>query len=281
MATRWPCYGRVRMPTRPRRALVHALALVTLTGASACLHPSAAPRTLGAGQAELDGLPAELTLVCWNLHKRGGPRFDAELREFTAGAELLLVQEASEAASPWPTLTASWAWTMVIAFEAGRARRGTGVATASVVAPSRELALLSSVTEPLTNTPKSALVSWVALAGHPSPLVLVNLHGINFRPAAALDAQLHALDPVLAEHAGPLIVAGDFNTWSRDRRVVVAEFVARHRLRSAFAPSDEPRLDHVYVRGLEVRSAAVLPSRSSDHAALRVELALPPAGPGD
>jgi endonuclease/exonuclease/phosphatase (EEP) superfamily protein YafD len=126
-------------------------------------------------------------------------------------------------------------------------------------------------------TPKSTLLSWIEIAGSDAPLLLVNLHAINFRLAAALDAQLQSLDAVIEAHVGPLVVAGDFNTWSRRRRVVVEEFVARHALMSAFPGITEvTRFDQVYLRGLVVRDAAVLKSRSSDHDALRIELALPP-----
>jgi endonuclease/exonuclease/phosphatase (EEP) superfamily protein YafD len=246
---------------------------------AACVYPSARPihdpSMLAAGQAELDALPAEFTLLSWNTHKRGGPRFEAEFERFAAGVELLALQEASQADPAWSVLPSLWAWTLVVAFEAGHARSGSGVATGSLAAAEDERALLSPGREPLTATPKSALLSWIPIVGEPEPVLLVNLHAVNFRPAAALEAQLRTLEPALEAHAGPLIVAGDFNTWSRRRRAVVEAFVARHRLISAFAEAEDPRLDHVYVRGLEVRVAAILPSRSSDHDPLRVELALP------
>jgi endonuclease/exonuclease/phosphatase (EEP) superfamily protein YafD len=129
------------------------------------------------------------------------------------------------------------------------------------------------VREPFTGTRKSALVTWVELEGDDEPLLLVDLHGTNIRRAAALDAQLRTLDELLAAHAGPMIVAGDFNMWSRARREVVASFVARHGLVTAF-PGKRAHFDNVYVRDLEVIDAEVLKSRGSDHDALRVELAV-------
>ncbi len=145
--------------------------------------------------------------------------------------------------------------------------------------PRREQALLSPTPEPLTQTPKSALLTWVALADAPDrELLLVNLHGVNFRRAPILAEQLRALDPAIAEHRGPLVVAGDFNSWSRNRQTVVREFAERHALVSVFAVVEveaEPRLDDVYVRGLLVRDARVLASETSDHDGIWVELALP------
>lgn len=246
--------------------------------ASGCVHVSHEPTTLDAGRASAEALPAEFTLLSWNTHKQRDRRFAAELVRFAAGVELVLLQEAIEHDPAWSLVPDAHAWTLVIAFEFGRSEVATGVATGSTAAPQSERALLSPHHEPLTRTPKSALVSWLNVAGEGEPLLLVNLHGINFRRAARLDAQLRTLDALLEAHAGPAVVAGDFNTWSRARREVVEDFARRHQLVSPFDGIAELRFDNVYVRGLEIVGAEVLPSRSSDHDALRVELAVPRTG---
>lgn len=244
--------------------------------ALACVYPRLTPTTLGSGQADVAELPAEFALLSWNIHKQRGRGFAAELSRFGEGVELLVLQEAREREPVWALLSNARAWTLVITFEYGRDEIATGVATGSSATPTRERAVFSPIREPVIRTPKSALLSWIEIAGSDSPLLLVNLHAINFRFAAALDAQLRALDEVIAAHTGPLVVAGDFNTWSRARRVVVEQFVARHDLASGFLGGAEvTHFDHVYVRGLVVHQAVVLPSRSSDHDALRLELALP------
>lgn len=250
--------------------------MITSVLVTSCVHASLEPASLGAGQASATVLPAEFTLLSWNTHKQRHRRFEAELRRFAAGVELVLLQEATEADPVWSLLPNAHAWTLVVAFEYGRASLANGVATGSTVTPTREQALLSPTREPLTCTPKSALVSWVELADDGGSLLLVNLHGINFRRAAALDAQLRVLDELLAAHSGPAVVAGDFNTWSRARREVVAAFASRHELVSPFAGGPDLRFDNVYVRGLTIVAAEVLTSRSSDHDALRVELARAP-----
>lgn len=242
--------------------------------AVACVHTRNEPTSLGAGLAAAPALPAQFTLLSWNTHKQRDPRFEAELAYFTADVELVLLQEAIEVEPVWSLLPEMRGWTLVVAFEYGRGEIATGVATGSAATTVREQALLSPHREPLVRTPKSALVSWIEIEGADQPLVLVNLHGINFRRAARLAAQLQMLDPLLDGHPGPAIVAGDFNTWSRARREVVEAFAQRHRLSSPFDEWAKLRFDNVYVRGLTVVSAKVLPSRSSDHDALRVELEL-------
>jgi endonuclease/exonuclease/phosphatase (EEP) superfamily protein YafD len=245
----------------------------------ACVHPNATPVSLAAGQAETAELPAEFELLCWNTHKQRRRGFERELERFAEGAELVLLQEAVGVEPAWSQLDAARAWTMVVTFEYGRARVETGVATGTSATPVRERPELSPGTEPLVRTSKSALLTWVALAGAEAPLLLVNLHGINFRPARFLAEQLDELDEAIAAHPGPVILAGDLNTWSPARREVVRAFIERHALRSVFADDEEPRLDAVYVRGLEVRKAEVIDTRSSDHPALRVGLASPAAPP--
>lgn len=247
--------------------------------ACACVHPRTEPGLLGispAADAEIpDALPSEFVLLCWNTHRLGDPAFADELERFAADVDLFVLQEAIESEPVWSLVPGEQAWTLVIAFEFGRADIATGVATGSAATPSRELALLSPGHEPLVATRKSSLLTWIALAERDTELLLVNLHGINFRPAAALEAQLDALDESIAAHAGPVVVAGDFNAWTGRRRAVVEAFAAKHELLSAFNGAAQPRLDGVYVRGLVVGDAEILPSRSSDHDALRVELSLP------
>ncbi|MFO7563230.1 MAG: endonuclease/exonuclease/phosphatase family protein [Enhygromyxa sp.] len=221
----------------------------------------------------MEALPAEFVLLSWNTHKQRHPRFEAELRRFEVGVDVLLLQEATQVRPVWSLVAEDRAWTLVVAFEYGRGEIATGVATGTLASPVREQALLSPAREPLLGTAKSSLASWIELDGEPQPLLLVNLHGINFRLAGALDAQLRELDELLEAHLGPAVVAGDFNTWSGSRRKILADFADRHKLVSAFDGRPRGRLhDDVYVRGLEVVDAEVLRSRSSDHDALRVEL---------
>lgn len=244
-----------------------------------CVHINAAPETLGAGQAELDRLPANFELLSWNAHKQRHRDFERVLLRHAEGVELVLLQEAVGAEPPWARLDGSRRWTMVVPFEYGRARVETGVATGSRAALLGEQPELSPGTEPLVGTRKSALLSWIELTDAEAPLLLINLHGVNFRPACFLAAQLGEFDAVILAHPGPVIVAGDLNTWSSARREVVRAFAERHGLRSAFDDGDAPRLDAIYLRGLEVREAEVIDTRSSDHPVMRVELAPAPARP--
>ena len=108
----------------------------------------------------------------------------------------------------------------------------------------------------------------------------INLHAVNF--ALGLEdfqAQFRALTDVLIRHQGPVILAGDLNTWSNDRQSLVDEFMLKHGLGPvAFEPDLRTTafgraLDHIYVRGMQAQFARVIPVTSSDHNPLRVRLA--------
>ena len=88
----------------------------------------------------------------------------------------------------------------------------------------------------------------------------------------------HAIKSLLASHQGPIIVAGDLNTWSERRQRLVDEFMREHGLEPVvFTPDLRTTvfgraLDHVYVRGLKAENAEVIPVTTSDHNALRMSL---------
>ncbi len=87
--------------------------------------------------------------------------------------------------------------------------------------------------------PKSALLSEFALSDG-STLIVVNLHGVNF--AVGLDEyqeQLDSLRAVLEVHSGPIILAGDFNTWRQARLEVVNRFAESLGLRDVLLRKDQ------------------------------------------
>jgi endonuclease/exonuclease/phosphatase (EEP) superfamily protein YafD len=243
-----------------------ACALLLLAG---CVHLHEAPVMVTGGTSSHTELPPKFELLCWNVHKERHRSFAAELVRFGTDAHLVLLQEAIRTdALPLRS------WTMVEAFRFVNGGTPAGVATGTAASTFDAQALYSSRREPLARTPKSALATKVRLHGG-LVLLVINIHGVNFRNARALQDQLEDLDPIVAAHAGPVIVAGDFNTWTRRRATALEAFAARHELERVFTGRGAPRLDAVFQRGLTVEDATVLRSRASDHDALRVRFAVP------
>lgn len=227
-------------------------------------------------QAALD--PQALRIVSWNIHKGEDAGWQADLARFGADHDVLLLQEAVLTPAMRAVLErASFNWHMVGAFAQGDEERGVMIATR--IAPLESCTLRAY--EPLFPLPKSALVARYALKGHARPVAIANLHGINFTLGLGrFTEQLEAVAAELARHDGPVVFAGDFNTWSQQRHEILGAIAARLGLTAvAFAPDGRRRtfglhLDHLFVRGFAVARAEAPDVKSSDHNPILVELVL-------
>jgi endonuclease/exonuclease/phosphatase (EEP) superfamily protein YafD len=173
------------------------------------------------------------------------------------------------------------------------------VLTFSQVAPTRSEGIPTRWQEFFLATPKVALATEYLLPDG-ARLLAVNVHCLNFERWGTLKlrAQLTALKALMAKHTGPILLAGDFNTWNQRRLGLVTALARDLQLREVgeFAgplTTGDRRaavvnwllgidralaLDRVYYRGLSPLSATVLPLMSSDHRALQVTFAVGGAG---
>ncbi|HZI84597.1 MAG TPA: EEP domain-containing protein, partial [Casimicrobiaceae bacterium] len=84
-----------------------------------------------------------------------------------------------------------------------------------------------------------------------------------------------------ANHRGPIIVGGDFNTWNEERSEVVRALAGRLGLTPVVFPLDERKrfmgriFDWVYARGITVLSATAWTVTSSDHNPVVVSFRVP------
>lgn len=131
--------------------------------------------------------------------------------------------------------------------------------------------------EPILRLSKSALITVYPLSDG-RLLMVINVHAINF--SIGLDVYSKQLGPIgeqLSHHHGPVIMAGDFNTWSRPRMNALYRFTREMSLRPVRFTEDKRSrafgrpLDFVFYRGLKVKEASVLVTRASDHNPLLVE----------
>lgn len=214
-----------------------------------------------------------VTLALWNAHKATDPAWPADFARVSAGADLVLLQEARDGAVLRRSLgDHRYRWTLHSAFRFQG--EDNGVLTAAGAEAESWCGLRA--TEPWLRVPKAALVSRYRL-GNGELLAVVNVHGVNFALGTGeYRAQLEALRERLARHAGPVIVAGDFNTWSRERDAIVAAMTAELGL-TAVSYRDDRRsrflgrpVDQVYYRGLHAEPAQVVTVSASDHHAVRV-----------
>jgi len=247
-------------------------------GAAATSQSEACAATLGRSAAQAGGeLDGELEVLSWNIQKASGAGWADDLASLGAGVDLAFFQEAAvEAHIPRvlrPNLHSNFAQGYTTAGQA------TGVLTLSTGTPSAHCEL--TAWEPWLGTPKATGITEYPLRDRDERLLAINLHAINFEFSPEnFHAQFDALGSVLDGHVGPVILAGDLNTWSSERQSLVDAFMLEHGLGSvAFEPDLRTRafgraLDHIYVRGLRADAARVIPVTSSDHNALRVRLGI-------
>jgi endonuclease/exonuclease/phosphatase (EEP) superfamily protein YafD len=267
--------GCVTIPNDHRTLQGDARGFVRVASAPCALAPAAADQVV-----ETPGLNAErFRVLTWNVHRAGDTGWRKDFVRFAADHDVLALQEAHFTDDLYGVLwDQHYNWRLSASFQLFNV--DTGVLTASR-APVQQACTMRE-TEPLTRIPKSTLTTTHRIAGVAEPLLMANLHGINFTVGtSAFEHQLNAVAAVLARHNGPVILAGDFNTWSAARRAILASVVARLGLTSV-VPADDQRtrflghpVDGMYYRGLEVIDAAAFPVTSSDHNPMSVTFRAP------
>jgi len=222
-------------------------------------------------------LSGYLEVLSWNIQKASNVGWAEDLVSFSQDVDLAFIQEASVQAQIPSVIPAD----LHSVFAAGyrTATLETGVMTLSSESSSSNCKLTSI--EPWLRTPKATSVAEFPLQGREDRLLAINLHAVNFDLGLqSLQMQLGALTDVLLNHPGPVILAGDLNTWSDTRQAFVDNFMREHGLRSVIFEPDlrttafGNALDHIYVRGLRAEYAQVIPVSTSDHNPLRVRLAV-------
>ncbi len=210
-----------------------------------------------------------IRVVSWNIHKQSDPGWQRDLRAFTAGNDIILLQE-TVLDRPLRDLIDGEGLRWVMASSFLRSGTDIGVLTASRVPPTSSCT--ERVVEPLLRLPKSAIISWFPLKGRGGALAVVNVHAINFSLSlGAYRAQFRALGDALAGYEGPLILAGDLNTWTAARSQAVRDVAKRLGLTEVRFANDRRskffghELDHIYTRDLALISSRTMVVRSSDH----------------
>lgn len=219
---------------------------------------------------------AGFTLVSWNIYKGNKEGWVQDLLLLSDSSDLILLQEAylTQALSQFLE-TSGHDWDMISAFRYQGIH--AGVMTMGHTPPQSSCA--QRVYEPLALLPKSSLVTYYPIKNTQQTLLVANIHAINFTLGIGrFTQQLMEIKALLAQHKGPIVFAGDFNTWSDRREAVLDQIIGDEKLgllKVEFVSTVEHlvwghRLDHIFFRGLKVISAEIIPVESSDHYPLKV-----------
>jgi endonuclease/exonuclease/phosphatase (EEP) superfamily protein YafD len=253
--------------TEHPRALVYSTDGVIRAQSLSCAEANRAVGLANGSTPALDG--RQIRVLTWNIHKQADNGWQRDLRTFARDNDLVLLQEVSFDDSLLAVIEAeNLHWVMASSFVF--ADRDLGVLTASRATPLASCT--QRIVEPLLRLPKSAIISWFRLRDSVETLAVVNLHAINFSLSlGAYRRQFDALGEVLAEHRGPIILAGDLNTWTDGRTDAVAAMARELGLEEIRFATDGrtlfmgKQLDHIFVRGLATAASAAIAVESSDH----------------
>ena len=225
-----------------------------------------------AGEHELDA--NNITILNWNIYKGEKKNWASDFRQLSDGKDLVIIQEARLNPEVKETLKKqSIHWTLNTGFYVNE--EATGVLTGSRVKPVSSCGLRT--TEPFLRLPKTVLVNQYELSGTDERLLVANIHSINFTLGTEVyGAQIDALKAAIIQHQGPVIVAGDFNSWSDSRKEIIDRMVADLSLEAVTYKSKNRitifgnEIDHVFYRGLDSVASEARQVTSSDHNPIKV-----------
>jgi endonuclease/exonuclease/phosphatase (EEP) superfamily protein YafD len=221
---------------------------------------------------------AGFSLLSWNIQKEKKEGWETDLVRFSEDADILTIQEAFLTEELRKLLDSRpYYWQLVTAFEYQQVK--AGVLTAATIEPDFLCPLRAA--EPFTSLPKTILITRYPLANTRLSLMIANIHMINFAlDIAAFRDQARQMEENLLNYQGPMIIAGDFNTWSEERLSIIEDMSDRLNLALVDFKTDFARkafghtIDRVYYRGLTLEEARVIEVTSSDHNPLLVRFRL-------
>ena len=218
--------------------------------------------------------PEKISVLNWNIYKGKRENWATDFKRYSYRHDVVMIQEAHLGDDLKSMLdTEHQYWTLNTAFN--YKDKATGVMTASRVKPVHSCG--QSTVEPFIRFPKTSLVSYYPVEGMVENLLVANIHGINFTFGVGVyKEQIEKLYDVMRHHNGPVVLAGDFNTWSDKRMQIVEDLAQRLSLESLDYTSHNRTIvlgnaiDHVFYRGLEPVEHDTWYVTSSDHNPTRV-----------
>jgi endonuclease/exonuclease/phosphatase (EEP) superfamily protein YafD len=225
--------------------------------------------------------PDSIKVLVWNIKKASEPEWKKEFESYATERDLFLLQEA------YPNLLFSstlaglgeYQWDMGISFRyVLYDYLPTGTMIGSKVIHDDFYIKHSPDLEPVTETPKA-----VTFARY-DDLMVVNVHGVNFTDHEVFVRHMQQIENELHKHHGAILIAGDFNTRTKERITYMYDMMKRLMMSEVKFENGNQRmrakltnniLDYAFVRGLEVKKAVVVGrALGSDHKPMLIEMAM-------
>lgn len=258
------------------RTLIVGLAFSTTTQAALWFKiPSANEEVQQFGHDSKDELdPQKIEVMIWNQYKGKERSFRREYQRLTHAKDVLILQETlldkdmKQIYGSNRDFHSIFAASFVYRFS----KKPTGVTSASTVKASSYLAQRSRGVEIVGSTPKMILFATYPIKGRAEELMTVNIHALNSVTWQTLAVQLLDALKVVKEHDGPVVFAGDFNTWSKNKMNYLKSAMKKAGLEEVQFEHSERKmkvfgreLDHAFTRGLKITNAVVEKTDGADH----------------
>lgn len=228
--------------------------------------------------------PSSIRILTWNMYKGKNSSWESDFLALTRDMDIALLQEAyldhkmSRVFRDHPSMRLEMATSFILA---NRGYIPTGTAIGSDVKMSDIGYRISGPREPVINTPKAVAYAKFPIAGSDKELLTLTIHAVNFVSSNKLMEQLEDIAKIVKAHNGPVVWAGDFNTWSKKKLRRMRELMQRlGMIEVPFGPGGMEVfgniIDYVFYRDLEVRDSYILPDvEGADHKPMIVEFYLP------
>jgi len=232
-----------------------------------------------------------IRILNWNIHKEGNSsEWKKVITHIVKDKEpnFILLQEVrlDEKVGDFISKELKYGWEFSPNIYQEKYDAYSGVLTASQIKPKMVESALSNGTELFSKIQKTVLFTKYPIGSPFLELLVVNIHGINFNiDLAGFKEQIRYIAEVVMRHAGPVILAGDFNTWREARLDHLSKLVKEMELVKIDFGSKADYvetmfgnpLDHIFIsKGkLEVIKGSqdvIADIKSSDHSPLFVEL---------
>lgn len=222
--------------------------------------------------------------LVWNIKKAEMEDWQTEFMTYSAGRDLILIQEAYSKSLFKNTINffKSFRWDFGVSFLNKRDKAYTGTMIGSKFEARESFVRQSQDLEPVFETPKTMTFAKYPIRGRGDELLVISVHAINMTAPGTFKRHVKIAHEEIARHHGPVLYAGDFNTWSEGRLEHLFNSVKQLGLKTVQFKDGDKRmtfsdnfLDHAFVRGLTVKEAKVIvESKGSDHKPLLLDLEL-------
>jgi endonuclease/exonuclease/phosphatase (EEP) superfamily protein YafD len=205
----------------------------------------------------------------WNSHRGSSRGWQEDFERLSNNIDLVVLQEGYLTDYLQEQLNKQqYHWDVAKAFTYNDIY--TGVLTASKVRP--DFLCSFRAVEPLSGIPKTVLITRYPLSGTDKTLLFINTHMINFSlDNSAYRAQMGKIVKVASQHRGPLIIAGDFNSWNKERLQILEDAIHELDARPVTFETDHrvsflgQKVDHIFFRNLIPTDAVTEKVTTSDH----------------